>query len=164
MGSEPRAGAGLSRWQGLAWLLAFVLLGWGLSELVLIRSPRPRLLFVSQMIDGRIECYGEASIEITLVSRLDTVFAPGRMVLNVPVLDNPGDDGHVQVVVPAGARTILVDAEGSVTVLGRPVPPPLLQALLRSGGPSMAERVENSEAARAALRFLPELDEFLKRR
>ena len=156
-------GATLARSQGLLWLLVFTLLGWGLAGIVQLRPEPPRLLFASRAADTNIECYGQSEVGIALVSRLDTEFDAGRMVLTVPVVDNKGDEGeggYVLVVVPAGARTILVDKEGAVTVFARPLPPPVLEALL-GGGASMTERIKDSKAALAALRSLPRIREFL---
>ncbi len=152
-------GTALARSQGILWLLLFTLLGWGLAGIVQLRPEPPRLLFASRAADAKIECYGRSEVDIALVSRRDTAFDAERMVLTVPELDNKRDQG-VLVVVPAGARTVLVDKEGVVTVLARLLPPPVLQALLGGEG-SVTERIEGSEAALAALRSLPRIREFL---
>ncbi len=156
-------GATLARSQGLLWLLVFTLLGWGLASIVQLRPEPPKLLLASRAADAKIECYGQSEVGIDLVSRLDTEFDAGRMVLTVPVLDNKGDEGesgHVLVIVPAGARTVLVDAQGAVTVLAHPLPRHVREALL-GGGVSMTERIKGSKAALEALRSLPRIREFL---
>lgn len=156
-------GTALARSQGILWLLLFTLLTWGLASIVQLRPEPPKLLFASRAADAKIECYGQSEVGIDLVSRLDTEFDAGRMVLTVPVLDNKGDEGesgHVLVVVPAGARTVLVDEEGAVTVLAQPLPRHVREALLGGEG-SVTERIEGSAAALAALLSLPRIREFL---
>ena len=151
----------MARSQGLLWLLVFTLLGWGLAVIVQTRPEPPRRLFASRAADAMIEGYGQSEVVgIALVSRVDTEFDPGRMVLTVPVLDKKQAEGAVLVVVPAGARTILVDEEGAVTVFTRPLPPAVLRAL-RGNGASVAERITGSKAALDALRSLPRIREFL---
>ena len=99
-------GATLARSQGLLWLLVFTLLGWGLASIVQLRPEPPKLLFASRAADARIECYGQSEVGIDLVSRLDTEFDAGRMVLTVPVLDNKGDeiDAHLRLAVALDLR------------------------------------------------------------
>lgn len=159
-----RVGATLARSQGILWLLVFTLLGWGLAVIVQIRPEPPRRLFASRAADAMIEGYGQSEVVgIALVSRVDTEFDPGRMVLTVPVLDkkqDEGESGSVLVVVPAGARTVLVDEEGAVTVLAQPLPRHVREALLGGEG-SVTERIEGSAAALAALLSLPRIREFL---
>lgn len=154
MACDQRVGGLLNRAQGLAWLLFFAILGWCFAGVVQFRPDPPRLLVVSQARDGEVACYGREHVEVTVVSRLDTALDAGRMVLTVPEMDR-------LVVIPASARTVLVNRRGQVTVLAEPLPSAVIKALL---GPetSLAERIGHSEAARAALRFVPRAEEFLR--
>lgn len=165
--TRQTVGTALARLEGLSWILFFVLIGWGLFALVSLRQEPPAGLGVSLASDAAIEFYGSSEeIALTLVSRLDTRFDPGRMVLTVPIVDDgrdAGESGHLRVVVPSGARTILVDENGEVLVLALPLPPPVLRALARPGD-TVAEKIEASRAARAALDSLPRVREFLTRR
>ncbi len=154
------AGIGLARWTGFLWLLVFILVGSGLGRLGRLRSEPPRRLREIIATDARIELFGHSEVQVALILREEATLDPSRMVLTVPVLDS-------DVIIPAGARIVLLDEKGRVTVLDRPLPAAVVRALARSASPALdtlAERLEASKVALDALDSLPRVKAFLTRK